>query len=81
MRGFLLGEETASQQFEPLGLVMHNFVAQYDEAQSQFILSRLHRFLDMGVNPNGIFFALVRTFPCPLLFLHGSLVIDIRSVF
>ncbi|KAL3448003.1 hypothetical protein BJX65DRAFT_307290 [Aspergillus insuetus] len=38
---------------------MHNFVAQYDEAQSQFILSRLHRFLDMGVNPNGIFFALV----------------------
>ncbi|KAL2796263.1 hypothetical protein BJX66DRAFT_336276 [Aspergillus keveii] len=59
MRGLLLGEETASQQFEPLGLVMHNFVAQYDEAQSQFILSRLHRFLDMGVNPNGIFFALV----------------------
>ncbi|KAL3483407.1 hypothetical protein BJX62DRAFT_244937 [Aspergillus germanicus] len=59
VRGFLLGEETASQQFEPLGLVMHNFVAQYDEAQSQLILSRLHRVLDMGVNLNGISSALV----------------------
>ncbi|KAL2818674.1 hypothetical protein BJX63DRAFT_429173 [Aspergillus granulosus] len=59
VREFLLGKDIASQLFQPLGIVMHNFVAQYDAPQAQFIMSRLHRFLDMGVNPNGIFFALV----------------------
>lgn len=68
VRSFLFNNDKRAE-LSPLPLVMNNFFAQYETAKAQFIMNKLHHFLDMGINPNGTFFALVRTFSLP--YMHG----------
>jgi 2-polyprenyl-6-methoxyphenol hydroxylase-like FAD-dependent oxidoreductase len=66
VRSFLFNNDKRAE-LSPLGLVINNFFAQYETAKAQFIMNKLHHFLDMGINPNGTFFALVRMFSRPYM--------------